>query len=64
MPDEIVQKFYAAIVKSARLAQYGAKVKEMGVELVLNDPADFAKVIAADVAKFADIVKRAGIKLD
>ena len=64
MPDEIVQKFYAAIVKSARLAQYGAKVKEMGVELVLNEPADFAKVIAADVAKFADIVKRAGIKLD
>ena len=59
-----MQKFYAAIVKSARLAQYGAKVKEMGVELVLNEPADFAKVIAADVAKFADIVKRAGIKLD
>lgn len=64
VPDEIVQKFYAAIVKSARSAQYAEKVKEMGVELVLNEPADFGKVIAADVAKFADLVKRAGIKLD
>lgn len=64
VPDDIVEKIYAAIVKAARTPQYDAKVKEMGVELVLNKPADFTKMVAAEVAKFADIVKRANIKLD
>lgn len=64
VPDDIIEKIYAAIVKAARTPQYDAKVKEMGVELVLNAPADFTKMIAAEVTKFADIVKRANIKLD
>lgn len=64
VPDDIIEKIYAAIVKAARTPQYDAKVKEMGVELVLNAPADFTKMITAEVTKFADIVKRANIKLD
>ena len=55
---------HAAIVKAARTPQYDVKVKEMGVELVLNTPADFKQMMTAEVAKFADLVKRANIKLD
>lgn len=64
VPDDVIQKIYAAIVKAARTPQYDVKVKEMGVELVLNTPADFTQMMTAEVAKFADLVKRANIKLD
>ncbi len=64
VPDDVIAKLHAAIVKAARTEKYAEKVKEMGVELVLNSTADFSKQISDELTKFADLVKRANIKVD
>ena len=60
-PDDVVEKIYAAIVKAARMPAFEQRAKDMGVDLVLNTPADLAKIIAADLAKFKDLVEKAKI---
>ena len=60
-PDDVVEKIYAAIVKAARTLAFEQRAKDMGVDLVLNTPADLAKIIAADLAKFKDLVEKAKI---
>ena len=64
VPDEIIEKIFAAIEKSARTPKYGEKVKDMGVELVLNKPAAFKSLLEAELIKFDALVKTANIKLE
>ncbi len=64
VPDEIVEKMYEAIKKAASNPTFVAKVKEGGMEPVLNTPADFKALIASSIIKFRDLVQRANIKLD
>ena len=62
--DAIIARLHAAIVKAARTPQFEERAKQMGVDLVLNSPAEFGAIIAADIARFADLVERANIRLD
>lgn len=64
VPDEIIEKIYAAIVQAAGKPEFAVRAKEMGVDLVLNKPADFQAMMISEVAKFAELVKKANIKLD
>lgn len=64
VPDPVIERLYEVINKAARTPQFEARAKEMGVDLVLNTPAEFRTQLAADVAKFADLVQKANIKLD
>ena len=63
-PDAVVEKIYAAIVKAARTPVFEQRAKDLGVDLVLNTPAEFAKIIAADLVKFKDLVAKAKITAD
>jgi tripartite-type tricarboxylate transporter receptor subunit TctC len=62
--DDIVARLHAAIVKAAQKPEFQARAKEMGVDLVLNTPSEFATVIAADMARVEDLVKKVDIKVD
>ena len=64
VPDEIVEKMYEAIKKAASNPTFVAKVKEGGMEPVLNTPADFKALIASSIIKFKDLVQKANIKID
>lgn len=64
VPDEIVEKMYEAIKKAASNPTFVAKVKEAGMEPVLNTPKDFKARIAAEIVKFKELVTKANIKLD
>ncbi len=64
VPDDIIAKFYDALAKAARSPQFTARARDMGVDLVINTPAEFKTLLEAEVAKFADLVKRANIKLE
>ena len=64
VPDEIIDKLYAAISKAARSPAFTPKVKEMGVDLVLNTPAELRAQIATELVKFKDLVAKAQIKLE
>jgi tripartite-type tricarboxylate transporter receptor subunit TctC len=63
-PDDVVEKLYAAIAKAARTPAFENRMKEAGMELGLNTPAEFRAVVAADIEKFGTLVKKAKITID
>jgi tripartite-type tricarboxylate transporter receptor subunit TctC len=64
VPDEMVQKIYEAIAKAAHTPFFVEKAKEVGLEPVLNTPAEFRTQIASEIKKFGDLVRTAKIRLD
>ncbi len=64
VPDDVIEKIYQAIVKAARTDVYAEKVKQMGVDLVLNTPAELQAQMIKEHAGFADLVAKAKIKVD
>ena len=64
VPDDVIEKIYAAVAKTARTPGYLSKVAEIGMELDLNTPAEFRALIKAEIKKFADLVEKAKIKLE
>ena len=64
VPDEIVERLYAAIAKAAQTPDFQAKVRDAGMEPVLNTPAAFKTMLDGEVKKFADLVKQANIKIE
>jgi len=64
VPDDVLQKLYEAVAKAARTPAMAEKVAEAGMELVLNPPADFRARLERDIARFADIVKKANMKIE
>ena len=63
-PDEVVEKLYAAIKTAASKPEMEAKFREAGMVLDLMPPAEFQTYMQAEVKKFADLVKRANVKLE
>ncbi len=64
VPDALIETLHAAIVKAARTPVFGEKSKDMGVDLVLNTPAEFRTLIAAELLKFKSLVEKAKITLE
>jgi len=63
-PPEIISRIHAEVVKILASPDLKAKLGPQGIELVTNSPADFAKFIREDNAKWGKIIKEAGIKGD
>jgi tripartite-type tricarboxylate transporter receptor subunit TctC len=63
-PQDIVMKINAEVVKILSSPDLKAKLGPQGIELVTNSPADFARFIREDNAKWGKIIKEAGIKGD
>ena len=64
VPQDIVQRVHAEVVKILGGADLKARLGAQGIELVTNTPADFARFIREDNAKWGKIIKEAGIKGD
>jgi tripartite-type tricarboxylate transporter receptor subunit TctC len=64
VPDEIVEKIYASIAQAARAPTFTEKIKEAGMEPVLNTPAEFRTLLEAEIRKFAELTTKAKIKID
>jgi tripartite-type tricarboxylate transporter receptor subunit TctC len=62
MPADVVRKVEAACEKVANDPRYQQKLRVLSQEPVYRNGADFAKVLAEDLAAKGDVVKRAGIK--
>jgi tripartite-type tricarboxylate transporter receptor subunit TctC len=63
-PKEIVAKVHDDVVQVLKLADVKARIAEQGADIVGDSPAEFAAFIAAESAKYARIIKQAGVKLD
>ena len=60
----IIAKLNAAIVKILRDPSISGPLEANGFEVVASTPAEFGARLKSDVAKFEDVVKRSGAKVD
>lgn len=63
-PAEIIRKLHAEVVRILNLPEMRARLAADAVEPIGNSPEEFAAVIKADVAKWAKVVKEAGMKAE
>jgi tripartite-type tricarboxylate transporter receptor subunit TctC len=63
-PPEVVARIHAESVKILNSPDLKAKLGPQGIELATNSPADFARFVREDNAKWGKIIKEAGIKGD
>ena len=63
-PQTIVNKINAGIVKGLQQAEVKERYAGLGLEAVTSTPQGFTDIIKSDSAKFAKLIKDAGIKID
>ena len=64
-PPAVVNRLHAEINKAMQSPDVRAKYSEMGMDdSVTRTPEEFAALVRADIARFAKLVKEAGIKIE
>ena len=63
-PPELVARLNAEIVKALADTDILAKLAAQGVDAAASTPAAFAALLASDLKKYADLIKRAGVKAE
>jgi tripartite-type tricarboxylate transporter receptor subunit TctC len=61
-PQDIVMKVHGEVVKILNAPELKARLGAQGIELVTNSPADFARFVREDNARWGRLIKEAGIK--
>jgi tripartite-type tricarboxylate transporter receptor subunit TctC len=64
VPQDIVMRVHGEVVKILNAPELKARLGAQGIELVTNPPAEFARFVRDDNAKWGKIIKEAGIKGD
>jgi len=63
-PKAITDKFHADLVKVMQDAEVKKKFADLGVEAVYSTPEQFATFIKSEMAKYAKLIKEAGIRVE
>ncbi len=63
-PKDVIGKVYAEVLRALKKPDVVERIASQGADIVGNSPAEFAAFIAAESAKYAGIIKQAGVKLD
>jgi tripartite-type tricarboxylate transporter receptor subunit TctC len=63
-PPEVVARLQAEVAKMLASSDVKEKFATMGAEGVGNSPAEFAKYLAEETARYAKLVKEANLKLE
>jgi tripartite-type tricarboxylate transporter receptor subunit TctC len=63
-PKAVIGKLHDDVIEALNLPDVKARIAEQGADIVGDTPAEFAAFIAAESAKYAKIIKQAGVKLD
>ena len=61
-PRAVIGKLNAEMVKILRVPEAVERLAALGVEIVGNTPEEFARIIKADVVKWAQVVRASGAK--
>jgi tripartite-type tricarboxylate transporter receptor subunit TctC len=64
VPQKIVDKLNAEIVKSLKQPDVIERYTALGIESVTSTPQAFANIIKSDLTKYLKVIKDAGIKLE
>jgi tripartite-type tricarboxylate transporter receptor subunit TctC len=63
-PRAVIEQLNREMVRILHMPDVVERLSAMGVEILATSPDEFARVIKADVAKWAKVVKDAGVKAD
>ena len=63
-PPAIVRKLHAEIVRILKQPEMRGRLEAQGTDLVASTPADYAREIVNEVAKWARVVKASGARVD
>jgi tripartite-type tricarboxylate transporter receptor subunit TctC len=63
-PPPIVERLAGEIAEIGRTPEYRARVEKMFSEAATTTPAELAQLIAAETARWGEVVKKAGVKVD
>lgn len=61
-PPEVVTRIYADVTKVVNAPELKAKLAAQGIMIETNSPAEFARAIREDNARWGRVIKEAGIK--
>jgi tripartite-type tricarboxylate transporter receptor subunit TctC len=64
VPQDVLMKINVEVVKILNGPELKARLGAQGIEIVTNSPADFARFIRDDNAKWGKLIKEAGIRGD
>jgi tripartite-type tricarboxylate transporter receptor subunit TctC len=63
-PPDVVRKINEDTARALRTPKMREILASQGLEVVAGSPADFAKRVSAEIAKWRKVIQEAGIKLD
>ena len=63
-PKDIIARLNRELVKALRAPEVVARLENEGAEIIGNTPEEAAAIVRADLDKWADVIKRSGIKPD
>ena len=63
-PKEIIDKLLAVSVKALATPDLQERFAAQGAEVVANKPTDAMLMVKADIAKWAEVQKKSGAKID
>ena len=63
-PPAVMATLHREVARAVQLPDVRARFAALGLEPVGNDPAQFAKIIRNDLARWADVVRRGNIRID
>jgi tripartite-type tricarboxylate transporter receptor subunit TctC len=63
-PSAIVKKLEGELMRIARLPDVIARLKPLGIESIGNSSEEFARILAADIARWGAVAKSANIKIE
>ena len=62
-PTAVRERVHQGMEKALRIDEVGARLAELGAEVVGNSPAEFAAELRAEFAKWTEVIRTAKIKL-
>ena len=63
-PKPVIGKLHDDVIEALKLPDVKERIASQGADIVGDTPSEFAVFIAAESAKYAKIIKQAGVKLD
>jgi tripartite-type tricarboxylate transporter receptor subunit TctC len=64
LPEALTRRLNEEVIKAVRHPELVAAIDRLGVEVITSSPEGLARLIAQDTARYGEIVRRIGAKLD
>ena len=63
-PKEIVARLHQEMIKALQSPEVKSRLESEGADIIGNTPEQAAAIIRSDLEKWADVIRRTGIKAD